>query len=60
MNLPYKGKLTVEYWCSCGLCGSQKSLGASRHGAAAAVQQGWKRTRLSGWVCPGCIKKAKP
>jgi hypothetical protein len=56
-TLPYKGRLSIEYWVSCGRCDGQVGLGVGKNGAAEAVKRGWKLTRLDGWICPECRKK---
>lgn len=49
-----RGRITVEYRCSCGRCDQENGLGTSRRPAVAARKQGWRLTKAFGWVCGRC------
>ena len=50
------GRITKEYWISCGICLDERVLDVPRPKtpAKSAREQGYKLTRKFGWICPKC------
>lgn len=52
-----RGKITLEYWVSCGVCDGEECLATGRRPGAEARRRGWVLTKSNGWAHDKCVKK---
>ena len=51
-----RGRLTAEWWMSCGGCNCENATAERTQAKAAETMRaaGWVNTSARGWVCPKC------